>query len=480
MEYVIKGRRPESLFRFFEDISAIPRGSYNEQGIADYLVAFARERGLDVYRDQFHNVLIKKDATADRVGEAPVLLQGHTDMVCEKDANSAHDFTKDPLRLWVDGDMLRATGTTLGADNGVAVAIMLSLLDGEIPSHPPIECLFTSAEEVGMDGARGFDYSRIAARRMVNLDSEALGMITCGCVGGERAEMRMPFRSVPFAGQAVRVVIGGLMGGHSGENIHCGRANANKLMGRLLSTLSHEMEDLCLISVAGGSKENAIPRECEALISVGDFERADRILTEVGEAIAHELVEDDRGFSITVEDTESEPVMMSREDTLRAVAILCCPANGVLAMSRDREGLVEYSRNLGVVRTDAEELVVTFSSRSAMESRLDASAAELNALASLTNSTVIYYHRYPGWLFAKESPLRDAYSKAFLASTGRKAEIKLLHAGLECGVIKASIPDMDIIAIGPALFDLHSPQERLDLSSTELFWRTLEQLFTLL
>ncbi len=480
MEYVIKGRRPASLFRFLEEISAIPRGSYNEEGIADYLIAFARERGLDVYRDQFHNVLIKRPATEDRVGEAPILLQGHTDMVCEKDADSTHDFTKDSLRLWVDGEMLRATGTTLGADNGVAVAIMLSLLDGEIPSHPPIECLFTSAEEVGMDGARGFDYSRIAARRMVNLDSEALGMITCGCVGGERAELRMPFHAVNAEGQVLRVSIGGLQGGHSGENIHCGRANANKLMGRLLSTLAQEEKDFHLISVTGGSKENAIPRECEALIAVEDPERADAILTEVAEAIACELVEDDRGFSVTVETADEEPVMMSREDTVRAVAILCCPANGVLAMSRDVDGLVEYSRNLGVVRTEAEEMIVTFSSRSAMESRLDASAAELNALAALTNSTVTYYHRYPGWIFSKESPLRDAYSKAFLACTGRKAEIKLLHAGLECGVIKANIPDMDIIAIGPALFDLHSPNERLDLSSTEIFWRTLEQLVTLL
>ena len=480
MEYVIKGRRPASLFRFFEEISAIPRGSYNERGIADYLVAFARERGLDVYRDQFHNVLIRKPATVDRAGEAPILLQGHTDMVCEKDADSAHDFSKDPLKLWVDGEMLRATGTTLGADNGVAVAIMLAALDGEISSHPPIECLFTSAEEVGMDGARGFDYNRIAARRMVNLDSEALGMITCGCVGGERAELKMPFDTEPLAGQTMRVSIGGLQGGHSGENIHTGRANANKLMGRLLSTLAEAAEDLRLISVTGGSKENAIPRECEALIAVENPELADGVLTEVAEAIARELVEDDRGFSLTVETVAEEPVTMTRADTVRAVAILCCPANGVLAMSQDVDGLVEYSRNLGVVRTDAREMVVTFSSRSAMESRLDASAAELNALAALTGSTVTYYHRYPGWIFSKESPLRDAYSKAFLACTGRKAEIKLLHAGLECGVIKAKIPDMDMIAIGPALFDLHSPNERLDLSSTEIFWRTLEQLFMLL
>lgn len=472
---LIQGREPKALFQYFEEISAIPRMSYREAEIADYLETFAKKRGLACYRDPHHNVLIRMPATVGYEDHAPVLLQGHSDMVCEKNADVEHDFLHDPLDLYLDGDHLRARGTTLGADDGIAMAIMLAVLDGALSEHPTVECLFTSAEEVGLDGAKTFDYSLIKARRMINLDSESLGVITAGCAGGIRSEICLPFYGIPFSGWALRVSVKGLAGGHSGENIHEGRANANKIMGRLLATLNRE-HGVTVANVNGGSKDNAIPRECTALISVCDREEAETILTDTAIAIARELVPLDRQFTVTVEDAETEAFMLSKPDSNRVVALLCGTPNGVFEMNRSIEGLVEYSRNLGVVSTEADHVKFIFASRSAMESRLDASITELDALALAFGGTAKHYARYPGWEFAQQSPLRDAYCKAYKEVTGKDAVIKVIHAGLECGIIYANVPSLDVISIAPNLGNLHSPDEYLDLSSVEVFWKTFEKI----
>ncbi len=479
MESVIKGRTPASVFGFFEEISAIPRASYNEAGVADYLVAFAKARGLYVYRDALHNVLIKAPATEGWEKFPPLLFQGHTDMVCEKNADVEHDFSHDPIRLRVDGSLLRATGTTLGADDGVAVACMLALLDGEIKAHPAYECLFTTAEEVGLNGAHGFDYSLISARRMVNMDSEELGVVTCGCAGGLRHDLTHENHPEAFSGAALRISIGGLMGGHSGENINDGRANANKVMGRMLSMLPESLS-MHLVSIDGGSKDNAIPRECVAVISVCDAERASDILTAAAEAIAAELVAEDRSFTVSVEDCEPAGQMLSKKDTEEVLAVLLCAANGVLSMSRDVSGLVEYSRNLGVIRTEENHIAFVFSSRSAIEGRLDASASELDALARVTGCIARHYSRYPGWDYAPVSVLRDAYLAAYRDVTGEDARVNVIHAGLECGIIRSKVPDMDVISIGPTMHDIHSPAEALDLDATETFWKTIARLIEVL
>ncbi len=479
MEYIIHGREPAAFFRFFEEISAIPRPSYHESGIADYLVAFAKARGLECSRDELNNVLIKMPASRGQEHRAPILFQGHTDMVCEKNADEEHDFLKDPLELWVDGDLLRAKGTTLGADDGVAVALMLTLLDGEIAEHPAIECLFTTAEEVGLNGAHGFDYSQIKARRMVNVDSELLGKITCGCAGGVRSDMHLPLELEPFTGTAMRVSIGGLMGGHSGENIDSGRANANKLMGRLLAALLPTC-DFRLITVEGGSKDNAIPRECVAVLAASDFEQAESILADEAALIAKELVSSDRGFCLTVEDAEETAVMLSRESTARVVSVLAAIPNGVFEMHPEIKGLVEYSRNLGVVHTEDDAVDFVFASRSSIESRLDASTRELDAVAAVIGAKTRHYSRYPGWSYAAKSELRDAYLKAYRDVTGDEASVNVIHAGLECGIIYSHIPDMDIISIAPTLHDLHSPNESLDLGTVEVFWRTIVRLIEIL
>lgn len=475
MEYIIKGRNPSSVFRFFEEISAIPRGSYNEAAIADYLVAFAEERGLFVYRDIHNNVLIKAPATKGQEARAPILFQGHTDMVCEKNSDVEHDFLKDPLKLWVDGDLLRARGTTLGADDGIAVATMLALLDGEIPEHPAYECLFTTAEEAGLNGVQGFDYSLITARRMLNMDSVCLGEVICGCAGGLRSELTLPCSFEPFAGNAVSVKIAGLIGGHSGDKIDAGRANANKLMGRLLASVDKTL-DWRLVSLSGGSKVNAIPRECTAVVATSDVDAFSDALMETAEKIARELSPEDRGFTVTVEETLPEAVMCSAADTEKAVCVLACSANGVLEMSRDIKGLVEYSRNLGVVYTENESVTFVFSSRSSIESQLDASINEIDALARSLGAKTCHHSRYPGWSFEKKSPLRDAYLNAYREVTEKHAEVTVIHAGLESGIIRSHIPDMDMISIGPTMYDIHSPDEALDLPKTEIFWQVLVKL----
>ena len=475
MEYVIKGRKPAAVFRFFEEISAIPRPSYHEAAIADYLVAFAKERSLWVYRDALHNVLIKAPATKGREQEPPILLQGHTDMVCEKNGDTVHDFFSDPLKLWVDGEMLRAKGTTLGADNGIAVAMMLAMLDGAIESHPAYECLFTVSEETGMEGAEHFDYSLISARRLLNLDSESLGCVTAGCAGGICSELVLSTHHEPFLGTALSVEITGLIGGHSGEKIGCGRANANKLMGRLLSMVQDD-PTMHLAALGGGSKTNAIPRECSAILATKDADALTDRLLDCAEAIAYELSPEDRGFTLTVRECEPEAVMLGREDTTRAIAILASAANGVLQMSHRVKGLVEFSRNLGVVSISEGEVKYLFSTRSAIESQLDASIAELDALAAALGARTRHYSRYPGWDYLEHSPLREAYLCAYRAVTGKEAEINVIHAGLECGLIRSRLPEMDVISIGPTMFNIHSPDEALQLRDTEIFWQTLEAL----
>ena len=478
MEYIIKNRKPEKLFAFFEEISAIPRGSGNEKGIADYIENFARSRGLFCVRDEINNVFVRIEASAGRENEGAILLQGHTDMVCEKNSDTEHDFEKDPLKLYIDEKgWLRAKGTTLGADNGVAVALMLLVLDGGLESHPAVECLFTTGEEVGLDGAKAFDYRLVKATGMINLDSEAEGIVTVSCAGGIRSDLMMTPDMIPFEGRSVEIKISGLAGGHSGAEINCGRANANKLMGRILATLFSQM-NYNLITIEGGSKDNAIPRECRAVIAVSDdsVERAKAIVKTEADEIHAELSDCDKSMVVVCTDREPAEKMLDDKYTRFAVAIPTVATNGVMAMSRDIEGLVEYSRNLGVIKCDGEKIEFIFSSRSSTESRIDASCTELDTLAALTGCETKHYSRYPGWKYEKESLLRDKYIESARRVLGKEAIVEAIHAGLECGIIKSSIPCMDIISIGPDMCGIHSPDEALDLDSFERLWYTIEDI----
>ncbi|MBR4296426.1 MAG: aminoacyl-histidine dipeptidase [Clostridia bacterium] len=468
---IIKGYSPEKLFAFFEEITKIPRGSGNEEGIAKWLEAFAAERGLECIRDEVNNVFIRCPATQGLENEPPILLQGHTDMVCEKNSDVDFDFEKDPIDIYVDDKgFLRARGTTLGADNGVAVAIMLALLDGEKKSHPALECLFTVEEETGLDGAKAFDYSNIKARKMINLDSENDGEVIVGCAGGLFCRVTLDLSRVDFRGAAVRVSIGGLMGGHSGENINSGRANANKLLGRALLQIG-EVCPLNLVSIEGGSKDNAIPREASALISVEDYSCFEHIAEQMRDTLASELSEEDKNFFMRWEMTESPETMVDRDSTNKICGFISSVGCGVLAMSQNIEGLVEFSRNLGIISTEGDKVNFIFSARSAIESQLDYAASELKSFAELLGAKCELLGRYPGWEYAKVSPLRDKFFDVYRSICGSDPAANVIHAGLECGIIKSKLPDMDIISIGPGMNDIHSPDEALDLASLEKTWK---------
>ena len=477
MEYIIKGRKPEKFFNYFEEISAIPRGSGNEREIADYIVAFAKKRGLTCHRDETNNVFVRIPATKGREAEGAIMLQGHTDMVCEKNFDTVHDFEKEGIKLILDGDILRADGTTLGADNGVAVALMLAILDGALESHPTIECLFTTSEEVGLDGAKAFDYTLVTAEKMINLDSEGEGLATVSCAGGVRTDLSMKAATVECQKSGLLIKISGLAGGHSGAEIHCGRANANKLMGRVLSILWGEIK-FNLVTIEGGSKDNAIPRECRALIALdeSDVERAIEIVEAQGIVIKRELSEADKNISIEALVREGVATSFDSTTTKNAISLMAIVANGVFAMSHDIEGLVEYSRNLGVIKTNENGIEFVFSARSSTESMIDHSQRELEMLGGLCSASVRHYSRYPGWRFEKESALREIYINAARKVLGREPVIMAIHAGLECGIIKSHINNMDMISIGPEMRDIHSPDECLDLPSCERFWLIIEEM----
>lgn len=468
MEYIIKGREPKRLFEFFEDICAIPHGSGNEEAVAKMIEKFALEKGHFCIRDGANNVFVRMVGSAGRENEPALLLQGHTDMVCEKNSDTVHDFLKDPIKLRLDGSRLSANGTTLGADNGVAVALMMAVLDGGIESHPPIECLFTTNEEVGLDGAKAFDYSVVTADRMINLDSEEEGVVTVSCAGGLRSDIALKTTREGFKGHAYEIKVAGLSGGHSGAEIHCGRANANKLMGRILFELS-KVADLNIAYIEGGSKDNAIPRECRALVSVSD-ESASNIFEKVKKDILGELRECDENARITMSAIDAPDSMIGRDESARIIAIMNIAANGVLAMSEEIAGLVEFSRNLGVIKTSEDHVDLVFSTRSSVESRIDASQSELDNIADLVGASVRHYSRYPGWKYEKNSPLREKYVEVAREIFGKEPIVMAIHAGLECGIIKSHIPNMDMISIGPDMKGIHSPDEELDLDSFERFW----------
>ena len=469
---IVNSEKAPELFGFFEEICKIPHGSDNETAIADYIVKFAKDRGLEFYRDEANNVLIRKEATEGRADEESLLLQGHTDMVCEKDGNVKHDFLVDPIKIFVDNGFLKAKGTTLGADDGIAVAAMLAVLDGAVDTHPAIECLFTAGEEIGMIGAGKFDFSRVKSRRMINIDSEKEGIAVVGCAGGVRSEVTLPIKRIKKDGEGLKIKLGGLAGGHSGEDINKGRINANRLMGRFLTELSFKI-DYTVSSVYGGSKDNAIPRECTAEISVSDFFEALYAVESIAKIVSKEISDDDKGFFCTIEHCEFESVLDDDSMDKFMLALNNTPC-GVIEMSRDVDGLVEWSANLGVVYISDENAKFTFLTRSGIDERINYSMRALDRFAKAIGAEIGHFGRYTGWSYAKNSPIRDLYVAAYKKLFDKDAGCEIIHAGLECGLIRANIPDMDIISIGPDITALHSPKEKLDIASAERLWELLE------
>jgi len=474
---ILSNLKPEKVFNFFEEISSIPRGSKNEQQISDYLLNFGKSRGLETIQDEALNIIIKKDATPGYESISPIIIQGHMDMVWEKNLDTEFDFKKEGLNLLVDKDFIKAKGTTLGADNGIAVAFALTILDSSDIPHPKLEVLITSDEETGMSGAMALDGNLLKGKYLFNIDTEEEGEIYVSCSGGNRTTFTIPVTyTTPIFDSFYNISIRGLFGGHSGMEIQLQRGNSNKIMGRILKAISDELI-INLVKINGGSKTNAIPREGDALISIAkkDINLLNKIVTNVTKDIVEELRVSDAGVKIILTEIEETKIskVMDSDTTHRVINTLFLYPNGVQRMSLDIEGLVETSLNLGVLTTEDTGVVL----QSAIRSSVDASKALLTkkiaTLATLTESSFKQGASYPAWKFNPNSKLQAMALEVHEKSTGKKAGIKAIHAGLECGLLSEKLPDCDMISFGPNMFDVHTPEEKLSISSVQNVWKYL-------
>lgn len=477
MQYKITGYKPEKLFHFFEEISAIPRGSGNEKGISDYLVKFGKDRGLWVYQDEAYNVIIKKGGSEGAEDKAPVMLQGHVDMVCDKLAGVAHDFEKDGIDLVVKDGVLSANGTTLGADNGAAVALMLMVLDDEDIKHPPVECVFTTEEEVGLNGAQALDKSLISARTMINMDSEEEGVATVSCAGGLRIEFTRPVKREAAEGTVVSITIEGLLGGHSGMDISKERQNANLLMARMLEHLMRNTDGK-LLNFVGGTKDNAITRECEAVLIYSnncEAEKAEKLACELAENFADEITPYEPNFAceISVEEGRSGAVI-PQEDAKAFVSAIRLAPNGVYRRNIKMDGFVVVSSNLGVVRTEEDKVTFIVAPRSSVASLQEDTKKRFQTLADTFGFQTEYSGEYPGWSYAEKSEIREIFMESYKELFGKELKVEAIHAGLECGLFAEAIPGLDAIAVGPTLYDVHTPDEHVPLDSFERFYELLK------
>ncbi|MBQ8577635.1 MAG: aminoacyl-histidine dipeptidase [Clostridia bacterium] len=475
MGNVLCGLKPEKVFTYFEELCAIPHGSYNEGAAADWVCAFAKEHGLAYRRDEMNNVLVRKAASAGYENEPVVMLQGHTDMVCVKSADSAHDFTRDPLKLIVKDGWISADGTTLGGDDGIAVAMMMAILDDDTLPHPELECLFTVQEEVGLGGAAGFDYSDIRAKLLYNLDSEDEGVGTASCAGGVRVDMRRPVTFEEVDAVTAKICVRGLKGGHSGAEIHMPRGNAHRIVGQMLASLA-EITPIRLVSLSGGTMDNAIPRDCTAVIAYpAECAVAVSVALDTlcGEQMAL-LSRDDRAEGqITVSTTKSKVRAMRVSDTCAVLGILCLTPNGIATMCEDMPGLVESSCNMGILNTDDDAVNFGFLARASVEERKEELRVKLAMCAGLFGAEIAYSGEYPGWAYDRDSEAARRYVTAYKTLFGTEPRVEAIHAGLECGLMKHAVPGLDPISIGPDMKDIHTPDERISIASVERVYRTV-------
>ena len=475
MDYKITGYKPEKLFHFFEDISAIPRGSANEKAISDYLVAFAEERNLWYHRDALFNVIIKKPASAGAKEKPAVMLQGHTDMVCEKLAGVAHDFTTDPLDLIIKDGVLSANGTTLGGDNGAAVACMLAILDDDTLTHPALECVFTTQEEIGLNGAEALDKSLLSARTMINLDSEDEGVATVSCAGGLRFGLTRPITRSKKEGMLLHLEATGLLGGHSGTDINKEHQNANLLMARMINHLFHNTDAL-LVDFNGGTKDNAIPRETSATLFYSDevaAKNAENLALALSADFSSEICPYEPAFQFLVSTENGTADVISAEDGKAFITAMCLAPNGVQFRNMNLDGFTVTSLNLGIAATDETSASLVFAPRSSVATLMSALKEKLCLLAETFGFEVSMHGEYPGWSFAEVSPIRDVFVQSYKELFHDDLKIEAIHAGLECGLFSDAIPGLDAIAVGPPIRGCHTPDEHLPLDSFERFYELL-------
>ena len=466
---VLEHLEPKNVFRFFEEMSAIPHGSFNTKAVSDWCVAFARERGLEHYQDETNNVIIIKEASEGYESAEPVIIQGHLDMVCEKAADCPKDMATEGLDLAVDGDWVYARGTTLGGDDGIAVAMALAALDDDSLPHPRLEVILTTEEEVGMEGAAALDVTPIRGRKLVNIDSEEEGIFTVSCAGGVRTNCVLPVSREAFDGSVCCVAFGGLSGGHSGVEIHKQRGNADMLLGRVLRAVS-VATDMRVICAGGGLKDNAIPAESGAVFAVKDSEAAMAAVETVGGAIKRELQTADPGVYVRVSPVEAQQLPMDGDSTKRVICLLTCAPCGVQTMSLDIPGLVQTSLNLGVLETAEEHVRASFSIRSSVASEKEMIRDRLVCLTEMLGGSVSFSGDYPAWEYRKDSPLRELMIEIYKEQYGAEPQVEAIHAGLECGLLSAKLPGLDCVSIGPELRDIHTPRERMSVASVQRVW----------
>ncbi len=468
----LAGLAPESVFAYFEQLCAIPHGSGNTKKISDYLVSFAKEQNLRYIQDESNNVILFAEGTPGYENHPPVILQGHMDMVCEQDADCSIDMQEQGLDITHNGEYVFARGTTLGGDNGIAVAFALALLSDRRIPHPPLEVVITVDEEIGMLGADAIDLSQLRGRMLINLDSEEEGVFTVSCAGGATATITLPVQRRAVYGPCIRLCVDGLQGGHSGVEIHKNRANANKVMGELLGRVQQVMP-VCLTSFSGGAKDNAIPRSCQATMVMLGMD------PEPINAIAQQLQKE-------IRETYDEPAAvvygenvdalggnaLPADQTAKVAALLCAAPNGVQEMSRDIAGLVQTSLNLGIAKLE-DGLKLTFSVRSSVNKEKQTLLERLRELAQFHDADYVQMGDYPAWEYRADSPLRDTMVHIYKAMFDTEPQVVAIHAGLECGLLSRKLPGLDCISIGPEMHHIHTTREKLNVASVHRTWNYL-------
>lgn len=480
---VLSGLQPGRVFTFFEEITQIPHGSGHIEAISNYLADFARARGLEYIQDKVGNVIIIKGATPGYEQEPAVILQGHMDMVAVHKPELDIDMTREPLKVAIEGDRIYAEGTSLGGDDGIAVAYGLALLDDDTLQHPRLEVVITVDEEVGMDGARAIDLSMLQGHRLLNLDSEEEGIFLASCAGGARINcvLDLEEKRQPMTGVQYELTLGGLQGGHSGAEIHKERGNSNMLMARLLYNLSGSVK-MGLCSCQGGLADNAIPRVTTAhiLVEEADESRLQQLVQEYGAVLRQELATKDPGVTVSAAAQGTLRAECLTGNALRqAMCYLYSLPWGVQATSADIPGLVETSLNPGILTIDSGTLVVEFSVRSCIESSKQALLDKVQALTCLAGGRCEVTGDYPGWAYRVDSPLRNKMVALYEKLYGEKPRVEAIHAGLECGILAAKLEDLDCISLGPNMYDIHTTEETLSISSTQRVWEYLVQLLAL-
>ena len=469
---------PKIVWKYFHEITQVPRPSKKEEKIIAYLEKFAKDHGIEYKKDKVGNIVMCKPATPGYEDRVKLILQSHVDMVCEKNAGTVHDFDNDPIRTIIDGEWLHADGTTLGADNGIGCAAQLAVLASDDIEHGPIEALFTIDEETGMTGAFALQPGFLTGKILINLDSEDEGELFIGCAGGKGivATFKPEYKAAPQDLVWLRASVSGLKGGHSGGEIHVGLGNANKLLTRYLYALEKNL-DWCLAEIGGGNLHNAIPREAHALIGVkpADKAKAEELLRELDAAVRNELKAVDPKVRLDIEDAASPAQVIDCKTKSALVrALYACP-HGVLGMSHELENLVETSNNLASIKQRDGVILVETSQRSSTTSLRDSASEMVASVFELAGADVKVTDSYPGWKPNPDSAILKASADAYRKLFGKEAAVKAIHAGLECGLILDVYPDLDMVSFGPTLRDVHSPAERIEIKTVDLWWRHLLQ-----